>query len=74
MAVIDGTELFYTSRSIRWWLQGIVVLLLIVRGRGEFSSVPTVGSTKCELSRLELRNRGLEAVVAGFPDNVTNGE
>lgn len=80
MAVIDGTE-FYCSRmmmlttgcksSIRLWIQGIVVLLLVVRG--EFSSTPTA-SGKCELARVEFRNRGLETILSSdLQDNPING-
>lgn len=80
MAVIDRTE-FCSSRmmmgccSIRLWIQGIVVLLLVVRG--EFSSpANTAAAGKCELARVEFSNRGLlEAVLlSDLQDNVTNGE
>lgn len=77
MAVIDGTE-FYVSRmagcSIRWWIQGIVVLLLVARGEFSTPAATNAAAAKCELARTEFRNRGLETLLAGFPDNVTNGE
>lgn len=81
MAVIKGTE-FCSSRKtmtgcsfVRWWLQGIVVLLLV--GRGELlpeGAAATAAGGKCELARVEFRNRGLEAVLPDLQDNVTNGE
>lgn len=79
--MIDGTEFCSSSRmtmmtgcsSIRWWIQGIVVLLLVVGG--EFATPPAAaGGGKCELTRVEFRNRGLEAVLPDLLDNVTNGE
>lgn len=80
MAVIDGTEfcslrMTMTGCSIRWWIQGIVVLLLVVRG--EFSSPAAAAAAaggKCELTRVEFRNRGLEVILPNLQDNVTNGK
>lgn len=84
MAVIKGTEFCSSTSSrktmtgcsfVRWWIQGIVVLLLVGRGEllPEGAAAATV-SGKCELARVEFRNRGLEAVLPDLQDNVTNGE
>lgn len=85
MAVIDGTEFCCSSRmtmmvmtgcSIRWWIQGIVVLLLVVRGEFSSTTAATAAAAagKCDLARVAFRNRGLETLLPNLQDNVTNGK